>query len=72
MLNFKGPRDLVDYLYKESKIDKLKSIIIKANCQLVYDQLKTNLSETFSNFSPSKTPNYTNTTLEKTDLFYQT
>ena len=34
VLNFKGPRELVDYLYKESKIDKLKNIIIKANCCL--------------------------------------
>ena len=39
-LNFKGSRESVDYLYKESKIVKLKNIIIKANCQLVYDQLK--------------------------------
>ena len=50
ILNLKGPRESVDYLYKESKIDKLKNIIIKANWQLVYDQLKNNLSETFSNF----------------------
>ena len=35
---------------KESKIDKLKNIIIKNNCRLVYDQLKNNLPETFSNF----------------------
>ena len=49
ILNFKGPQESVDYLYKESKIDKLKNIIIKDNCRLVYDQLKNNLSETFSN-----------------------
>ena len=47
--HYEGPRELDDYLYKESKIDKLKHVIIKANCQFVYDQLKTNLPETFSN-----------------------
>ena len=50
ILNFKGPQELVDNLYKDSKINKLKSIIIKANCRFVYDQLKNNLPETFSNF----------------------
>ena len=47
---FKGSLESADYLYKKSKIDKLKNIIIKANCRLVYDQLKNNLPETFSNF----------------------
>ena len=37
-------------MYKESKINKLKNIIKIANCQFVYDQLKNNLPETFSNF----------------------
>ena len=50
ILNFKGPREGADYLHKESKINKLKNIIRIANCQFVYDQLKNNLSETFSNF----------------------
>ena len=50
ILNFKGSRELVDYVYKGSKIDKLKTIIIKANCRFVYDQLKSNLLKTFSNF----------------------
>ena len=36
ILNFKGPPEESDYLYKESKINKLKNIII-ANCQFVYD-----------------------------------
>ena len=35
ILNFKGLRESFDYLHTESKIDKLKNIIIKANCQLV-------------------------------------
>ena len=47
---FKGSLESADYLYKKSKIDKLKNIIIKANCRLVYDRLKNNLPETFSNF----------------------
>ena len=50
ILNFKGPREGADYLHKESKINKLKNIIRITNCQFVYDQLKNNLSETFSNF----------------------
>ena len=50
ILNFKDPQESVDYLYKESKIDKLKNIIIKDNCCFVYDQLKNNLPEIFRNF----------------------
>ena len=49
ILNFKGPQKSFDCLYKESKIDKLKNILIKDNCHFVYDQLKNNLPETFSN-----------------------
>ena len=45
----KGLQKSVDYLYKESNIDKLKNIILKANCCLDYDQLINNLPETFSN-----------------------
>ena len=41
ILNLKVPRELVGNLYKESRIDKLKSIIMKANCRFVHDQLKT-------------------------------
>ena len=40
-LNFNFSQELADKLYKEFKIDKLKSIIIKANIWFVYDQLKT-------------------------------
>ena len=50
MLNIKGPQESVGYLYKESKVDKLKNIIIQDNCHLVYDQLKNNLPETFRIF----------------------
>ena len=50
ILNFKGPRELVDNLYKESKTDKLKSIIIKGNCWFICHQLKKSLPETFSKF----------------------
>ena len=49
ILNFKCPLESVDYFYKESKIDKLKNIM-KANCRLVYDQLKNNLPDSFSTF----------------------
>ena len=50
ILNFKGPQELVDYLYKESEIDELKSIAIEVNCWFIYDQSKNNLPESFSNF----------------------
>ena len=49
-LNFKGLRESVDNLYNESKIDRLKSIIIKANGPLVYNQVTSNLAETVSYF----------------------
>ena len=62
ILNFKGPQESVDYLYKESKIDKLKNIIIKDNCRLVYDQLKNNLPETFSNFFTLNTQSHKHNT----------
>ena len=45
MLNSNGPQELVDYLYKDSKIDQLNGIIRKANCWFVFDQLKNNLLE---------------------------
>lgn len=48
VLTFKGSRDLIDNLYKESNIDKLKSTIIKANSCFAYVQ--NNLPGTFSNF----------------------
>ena len=50
ILNFKSLQESVDYLYKESKIDNLESIIRKDNCCLVCDQLKNNLPETCTNF----------------------
>ena len=36
ILNFKGPPEGSDYLYKESKTSKIKNIII-ANSQFLYD-----------------------------------
>ena len=48
MINFKGPPESVDYLYKESKIDKLKNVITKDNSRLVYDQLNITLEKTDS------------------------
>ena len=48
ILNFKGLREGAENLYKESKIDKVRNIIIIANCQFVYDQLQKKLPENFS------------------------
>ena len=61
-LNFWDPRQFVDYLYKQSKIDKLKNFIIKTSCWLVYDQLKNNLPETFSNFFTLNTQSHKDNT----------
>ena len=47
ILNFKGPREGAQNLYKESKIDKVINIIIIANCRFVYDQLQKKLPESF-------------------------
>ena len=49
ILNFKGPREGGENLYKESKIDKVRNIII-ANCQFVYNQQRKKLPESFSDF----------------------
>ena len=43
-----GPREGVENLYKESKIDKIRNII--TNCQFVYDQLRKKLPENFIGF----------------------
>ena len=55
ILNFKGPREGAENLYKQSKIDKVRNIIIIANCQLVYEQLWKKLPENFSDFFTLKT-----------------
>ena len=54
ILNLVGTQEFVYYLYKESKIDKLKNII-KANW-LVSDQLKTICQKLLSNFFTLNTP----------------
>ena len=61
---------VVDSLYKESKIDQLKSIIIKTNSWFVYDQLKNNLPETVSNFFTLNNKLHKHST-RKTGLFCQ-
>ena len=40
---FKGPRreQGAENFYKESKIDKVRNIVIIANCRFIYDQLPT-------------------------------
>ena len=48
ILKFMGPREGVENLYKESKIDKIRNII--TNCQFVYDQLRKKLPENFIGF----------------------
>ena len=65
ILNVKGSRELVDNLYKEFKTDRLKNIIMKANCRFVYD----NLPET-SNFLTLNTQLQKHNT-RKTSLFWQ-
>ena len=50
ILHFSGPREGAEHLYKESKIDKLRTIIIIANCLFVYDQLRKKLPENKSQY----------------------
>ena len=55
ILNFKSPREGAENLYKESKIDKVRNIIITANCRFVYDHLRKKLPENLSDFFTLKT-----------------
>ena len=50
ILNFKGPREGAEDLYKESRIDEVGNIIIRANCRFVYDQPHKKLPQNFSDF----------------------
>ena len=50
ILNFKGPRERGENLYKELQRDKVRNIITIANCRFVYDQLQKKLPENFSDF----------------------
>ena len=67
ILNFKVSQELVENCYKESKIDKLKNIMTKANFRFVYNHLKKTCQKLLVIFS-SKTPKYTNAGLEKPDF----
>ena len=49
-LNFKRPRGGASDLYKESKIYTLKHITTIENCRFVYDQIKKNFLNNFSNY----------------------
>ena len=49
IFNFKGPKEGAENLYKESKTDKGRNIII-ANCQFVHCQLQKKLPENFIDF----------------------
>ena len=50
ILDFKGTREGAENLYKESKINQVRNIIIIGNCRFVYDQLRKKLPENFSHF----------------------
>ena len=50
ILNFKVSKQGAEKLYKKLKIDKVRNIIIIANCWFAYDQLQKNLPESFSDF----------------------
>ena len=50
ILNFTGPGEEAEKLYKQSKTDKVRNIIIITNCRFVYDQLWKKLPENFSDF----------------------
>ena len=50
IINFKGPLENADELYKNSKIFKIQDTIKIDNCLLVYDQLKGNLPQSFKNY----------------------
>ena len=50
ILDFNGTREGAENLYKESKIDQVRNIIIIGNCRFVYDQLRKKLPENFSDF----------------------
>ena len=39
ILNFKNPWELIEQIYKESKIFKLKDIVTISNLKFVYDQM---------------------------------
>ena len=50
IINFKGSWESSAPLYKESKIFKLKDIVLLNNLQFVYDQINKNLPKSFHTF----------------------
>ena len=50
IINFKGPWESSVSLYKESKLFKLKDIVLLNNLQFVYDQINKNLPKLFHTF----------------------
>ena len=50
LINFKGPWESSAPLYKESKIFKLKGIVLLNNLQFVYHQINKNLPKSFHTF----------------------
>ena len=72
LLNFRGPQEGADYLYNESKIIKLRSIIIIANCSFVYLINRKIIHQKLSVvISSLKTLNWINKIVGKTDLLGQ-
>ena len=55
ILNFKNPWDPIEQIYKESKIFKLKDIVIISNLKFVYDQMNKLLPRVFEKNFINKT-----------------
>ena len=49
ILNFKNPWELIEQIYKESKIFKLKDIVTINNSKFAYDQMNKILPRVFEN-----------------------
>ena len=56
--NFKGPREGAKNLQKESKIDKVRNIIIIVNCLFISDQLQKKLPDNFYFENPPASSQY--------------
>ena len=62
IINFKGPWESIAPLYKESKIFKLKDIVLLNNLQFVYDQINKNLPKSFHTLFTLKTEQHRHNT----------
>ena len=64
IITFNGPWESSAPLYKESKIFKLKDIVLLNNLQFVYDQINKNLPKSFRSFFALKTKQHRHNTRE--------